>query len=921
MPLPSKALRYGQLVFKSAGEAVPTSGHEVFKVEFIDTAGEIKKGFYKPLAPSYPRILAQYSVASSVFMSTFVDRVAEERLVLNDQDEVIGTISIAIPDFKPLLQWTDPTPTDPQEKELVCPSVESLLLENFAEFIAILLTIGEDDEHPKNISTKGLIDRDMSFYDITYIMKGGRLSDSFLKDPPEILMRIRGSQLDNLPNSLPGTHSPARTIPANGNVAKIYKNFAEFQKLATNPSLLTEKGTISFQDQLFNAFLKQLILFDPELLRARLEHYFGDIKFDYSCLDEKQRSELRRVHPAYFQPRFEGQETFVDHMMKVLYDRYQQLYKAVVFYPGCPKNESGASVVSFSDYLRNKPSAMGQIMSQVDKKNEKMKEAWDAHQNVSDKKNDEDFIYIKKSSDRDAFLFNPKAWFQPVKIEQRYHQVWRDSLIFLIKDSLSQAKQLTKDLIDELSIKPIVLSQTNKTNITLDDPKLIQAAQLLEENDLDIDPNTTDCDKENGILLGLRELISFRKSLKKAALDYYKLERHELTAEKNQEFCRLVSGAIEKYENKIYHYLGDPRWSGWSKKFGELMSKILNLYGTFNFQRHLSSVDVPIENKVRHNYAELLQIPHTHEAVVSEAIKALFDWVNKLDKETFNGAISSIITECYSASSLNILSNRYREEPVTQYLKTSTDDNANKLAFILSSGGHSSTSLNTQLIKHLMTLFVSKTISSYTVSSIEDKTLGAIDVNLISVEYACERGNFNENIYTLHAIKYAKEDPRFTHLYSDSSFARFNKWMYKWVDSLDRSAFEDIIKKALSQYQPYTWNLFSKRSRSEDIYQALKDRNHSNAGILANIFTQGQIKDNSFNTILFKLLLKIMQTTISISKGPNLDAQLVMQVARDDTHIQCYLRSLATYAKNQTWEARPALTGHPKPIETNVNVL
>ncbi|STX49967.1 Uncharacterised protein [Legionella busanensis] len=917
MPLPSKALRYGQLVFKSAGEAVPTSGHEVFKVEFIDTAGEIKKGFYKPLAPSYPRILAQYSVASSVFMSTFVDRVAEERLVLNDQDEVIGTASIAIPDFKPLLQWTDPTPTDPQEKELVCPSVESLLLENFAEFIAILLTIGEDDEHPKNISTRGLIDRDMSFYDITYIMKGGRLSDSFLKDPPEILMRIRGSQLDNLPNSLPGTHSPARTIPANGNVTKIYKNFAEFQKLATNPSLLTEKGTISFQDQLFHAFLKQLILFDPELIRARLEHYFGDIKFDYSCLDEKQRSELKRIHPTYFQPKFEGQETFIDHMMKVLYDRYQQLYKAVVFYPGCPKNESGVSVVSFSDYLRNKPSAFGQIMSQVDNKNEKMKQAWDAHQDVSDKKNDEDFIYIKKPSDMDAFLFNPNAWFKSVKIEQRYHQVWRDSLIFLIKDSLSQAKQLTKELIDKLSIKPIVSSQTDKINITLDDPTLIKAAQLLEENDLDIDPLTTNCDKENSILLGLQELINFRKSLKKAALDYYKLERHELTIEKNQEFYQLISAAIGNYENKIHQYL---KGTSWSIKFGELMSKILNLYGTFNLQRHLSSVDAPIESKVRHNYAELLQIPHTHESVVSEAIKALFDWVNKLDKETFNGAISSIITEYYSASSLNILSNRYREEPVTQYLKTSTDNNANKLAFILSSGGHSSTSLNTQLIKHLMTLFVSKTISSYTVSSIEDKTLGAIDVNLISVEYACERGNFNENIYTLHAIKYAKEDQRFTHLYSDYSLTRFNKWMYKWVDSLERSAFEDIIKKALKEYEPL-FSFFSRRQRGENINQALKDKNHSNSGILANIFTQGETNSSSFNTILFKLLLKIMQTTISISKGPNLDAQLVMQVARDDIHIQHYLKSLATYAKDQTWELRPALTGHPRSITTNVAVL
>ncbi|STX27507.1 Uncharacterised protein [Legionella beliardensis] len=916
MPLPSKALRYDDLILKSAGEVVPTSGHEVFKVEFFDAAGEKKLGFYKPLSSTYPRILAEYSVATSVFMGTLLDRVAEERLVLNEHDEVIGSVSIAIPNFKPLQQWTEPTPADPHERERVCPSVETLLYDNFAELLLMLLLIGEDDGHPGNVSAMGLIDGDMRLYYVTHIMKGGRLSD-LLKDAPEILMRLRGSLFDNFPNSLPATHSPAHTIPSNGNVAKIYKNYAEFQKLAANPSLLTKDGPVSFQDQLFHALLKQLIIFDPQLLRARLEHYFGDRKFDYSCLDEQQRAELKRVHPTFFQPEFEQNETFVDHIMKVFYDRYQQLYRAAVFYPGCPKNDSGVAVVAFNDYLRNKPSAVQQIIAQAEEKNSRMDKAWkykkETHSASNNSSNNESFIHIEKPSiEIDKFLFDPSARFDPVKIKQRYHQVWRDSLIFLIKDSLSHAKRLAKELVDELRITPIVSSQVEKPVLTTDDAELTKALQLLD-SDLDSESISIDCDKNNSLLLGVKDLIKFRDALKSAAFNYYNLEIHELTVEKNQEFCRLVSDAILNYESNIYTHLSGTQWS---KKFGELMNKILNFYGNFNFQRHLSSPDSPIETKDKYNYAQLLKIPHTNPEVRSEAIKALFDWVNKLNKDTFNGIISTIIAEYYSPSSLNPLASRHREEPVTQYLKVSKEDNANKLAYILSTGGHSSTSLNTQLIKYLMKLFVSKTIQSYTVGGIEDKTIGAIDVNLSSVEYACEQGKFNENEYTLHAIQYAKTDPRFTHLYSTSSLARFNQWMYKWVAGLVSSDFESIIRQALTQYEPYAWNWFSKKGRGDEVRTVLKNKSLSNAGLLAYIFSRGETNDSSFNSKLFSLLLNRMQMAIAMSSEPEPDAQLVLKVAMAPEHIQYYLKSLADYAKGQSYEERPAITGHTEKTDS-----
>ncbi|STX30179.1 Uncharacterised protein [Legionella beliardensis] len=143
----------------------------------------------------------------------------------------------------------------------------------------------------------------------------------------------------------------------------------------------------------------------------------------------------------------------------------------------------------------------------------------------------------------------------------------------------------------------------------------------------------------------------------------------------------------------------------------------------------------------------------------------------------------------------------------------------------------------------------------------------------------------------------AKEDSQFTDLHTNDSLMHFNKWMYSWVNNLERSAFEGIIKKALKQYEPCTWNLFSKRGRSKEINQILKDRNSSNADCLANIFARGGMERNSFNGILFNLLLETIQVTLSFSGRLNTDAQLIMQIVRDEAHIKGYLQSFADYVK------------------------
>lgn len=131
------------------------------------------------------------------------------------------------------------------------------------------------------------------------------------------------------------------------------------------------------------------------------------------------------------------------------------------------------------------------------------------------------------------------------------------------------------------------------------------------------------------------------------------------------------------------------------------------------------------------------------------------------------------------------------------------------------------------------------------------------------------------------------------YLYSNDSLVRFNRWMYKWVDSLKKQEFEKIIQKALSERQQGSWNLFSRDRYSENLYQELKYGNTSNSDILAHIFKSS----DSFKPILFNILLQRMLTAAYFSKNFDNDAELVIQVSSDDARIRYYSQLLSNYTK------------------------
>ena len=380
MQLPRKALRDGQLRHTSAGQAVEASGHKVSKAEFTDSDGAIITGFFKPVGPDYTELSAKYSTAVSIAMRFALgDKVAEDRLVFNKQGQIVGTFSIAVDDYKPLLSFKGKVPSDQQEKELVCPSVRTLLKHDVASLLVSSWRYKDDDRHPGNFSLKYAIDPDMSLYNRTSKIKGGRLVDVIRNKDIEEATALQFAHITNFPNVPGRTHWPTYKLPDNYNFLKQNASYYEFQQLATNPALETDEGSTSFQEQMFNAMLKELLAFEPDMWMLAFDDYFGDTPLDYLSLDPYKSEQLSKYQPLLYNT-VTDRESFAKHALAVFQQEYDELCRTVVFYPGCEKNEYGVSVVSFNHFLRNKPSSLKKTLDWAESQNKLMATHWDRYQ-------------------------------------------------------------------------------------------------------------------------------------------------------------------------------------------------------------------------------------------------------------------------------------------------------------------------------------------------------------------------------------------------------------------------------------------------------------------------------------------------------------------------------------------------------------
>lgn len=921
MSLPLKAIRYGQWKKKTEGTVIPPSGHQVIKVEFVDTDGKKVLAFFKGVAPDYPPILCKYAVASSLMMRGWIgEAVAEERLVLNDKDEIVGTVSIALPEYKRLHGYGE-TALDNQEKELVNPSRETLMQRGCVELLAALYLIKEEDTHIYNIGTTrivdnavfgsekedgttrivhkvvfGSIDRDMSEYSRTHIMKGCRLVEGLLKPIPKKVMSLKPGDLDNFPNVEGRTHWPANNRPGNFNYFKHHLAAEAFQSLAANPSLETEKGPVSFQEQLFSALLKILLNSEPELRRARFEDYFGDLPLDYLSLELSKREALEREAPTKFNVET-NDKPFVDHILDFFQDEYNESYRTVVLYTGCKENDYGVSVVGFANFLRNKPSAFKNILEWAARENKRMDESWKAHlaKKTPSTTRENKPVGSEKGAIPtfvDSYCVAPEGRYNLEKMKQRYHKIWRDAHEPIVGAILEKARVLANDMANSMRVKPLPLKKIEVPSIG--DPKLTEAWQLLGEPEPVEESKKLDCHPESSLRVGLRALEIFIEQVHQRASDYYKLPLEELTPENNQLFIEFVDKLIRACEKGLGDALGNDKMNKWRSQFNPIAEDLQRLTCGLQFQRHLLSLrDLPLEVKAEYDYIALLKRKHTDEEVVTMCLNALFDWANKLEKGVLDDYINTVIEGAYKPSPYNVTANRPRAQRVKEYLKSSEgEDGANRLATILSTGGCTTTSLNTKLIKCLIPIMLQDT--------------NQVDVNLLSVRSACGREELDVALYTLRAKEFALNDKRFVHIHAKIRMEQLNEIMYQWVRDFPRPQFKKMVYLALSKYEPYGFNVFSHKKRGPIVRGYFEpERELSNEKILAFIFAEGGIDSTSLNPKLFKLILAKIKEDITTDKKKATDPayNIVLQAEIGDFNTCPLLSSLETYAKPRSFNS------------------
>lgn len=808
MGIPKKALRKSDLTFKTHGCVVSDSSHQTSKVSFVYENGEKVDGFYKELDKDYPPLLAKISVATSLFKRLFQgERSAEERLVFDEKDNLIGTVSIGLKDFKSFNFYEDEIPSDSSIKEQVIPSTQTLIEKNVMELLIGRWFLNDDDAHPHNQSLNGDIDFDMFFYWFTIWMKNPRM----LVGVPNPGINLTVSDWENFPNVKDAKpyHWPTYLRPGEKTL-QIYLPFGETILEKTLPKrypapeqFIGLASNEKAQEQKFLAALKALLTYQPDMVKNRLKELFGDLTLDYKCLDSNLAGKYEETFPQLCNAKTNTMP-FVDFMLNEMYQKhYNNLYRVVVLYMGCENNKHGVRLLPTYEALYRKPSYYKIIRNWVKAQNET--------------------LYKKESS---ALQYNLMA------LEKRYHQVWRDSFALTLRDLWTDAFDLTNEVLGLATCNKTIGKVTEDKKPT--DNDLTETMQLFAKitklSKEKIEPFIT-VDSKSKIREALRLLIEFTNKLGEATLEYYNKERKELQEKDSSNFSSTLRQLYIEYDKLIYLQLAHE--TSFAKKFSRISGNLKHLMDQVDFSVHLINEDEHIEEKISSTKLELL--PLNDEKLFAQFNKCLFEWAKSLKSEDFSKCILDIIQKHYAPSYINI--SRYREEPVKNYLAVSkADPGDNRLAYILGSGDVDTGALNKLLILHLTPLMLQTQ-------------------NLPSIQSAIRDNTFKSNIepYIQSAVKYAKTNPDIIHHFSTKGTQLFLETLFNWLDALPSPKFEGLIKSALVEYRKSTW----RGTREKEVEDIQKMNQGQPAKIVALIFLGGKDSSSLNAALLCKIVVAI----------------------------------------------------------------
>lgn len=838
---PKKALRESDLVTLTAGAAVKDSSHQTYRVQFIEN-GQTKKGFYKKLAPhdGYPELLLLMSVAMAFFnRMSLGKRSAEERIVVDDDGKIVGSLSIAIDEFRPLNFADEPVPKDEREKELVIPSTKTLIEKNFMELMISRWFGNDDDGHPHNYSMWGVIDHDMFWYWFVIYMKGVRPGIGV----PNTRINLTPRDWEDFPCIVDAKpyHHPAYNHPGENSIPaaavvptqvlkttlpKAYPDPLQFRNLAKSPEA---------HEQKFAAALKILLTYQPVMFRARLTELFGDRPLNYTSLDSTSpvlRAQYEKEFPSYCNSET-NKAPFIEFIMKMYQEHYDEAYRTIVFYMG-NTNRYGVRLQGTHEELRLKPSFYQNIRKWVDEQNKT--------------------LYI---NDAEPLKYNLD------ELEKRYHQVWRDSFAPTVKELLHGSYRLTNKLFQEVSdsapmkeIKAKVVTDDSLTNVW----DFIGAVPELNTEKI---KDLILVDKKSELRDALILLVDFTKKFNAIVTAYYVKKDHQnLSVEDNVSFCKQLSELHETYNYNIRAKLAFTGTN--ATEFAGILDRLETLKSQVNFRVHLMTNDDQMRHSHGTNFVKET-LPATHPEVLKQYNSALFVWAKGLNRDMLESYIRDVVDKQYTPM-VGFLANRHRAKPVKEYLAASQYDSGdNRLAYILSSGKEDGT-LNTLLIKHL------------THEMLKSQ-------HLPSIKKAIQDQSFDKDmaIFSKSVIDFAKENKQFVHLYNSQCASTFQNAVFSFVKKLDSQEFIKLIKTSLQIYEgglSYA-TLYGGKSRRSEVMGYIK-QNKDQAKILALTFNNGSDK-STLNEALLNEVMKLLK--IEYNKQPNVDLpeyKLIMQYNGDD---------------------------------------
>lgn len=851
MGLPKRALKESQLQFLTAGTAVNDGSHKIYKVSFIEN-GVIKNAFYKKLEPKnhYPELLAKLSVAASFFKRMFQgSRSAEERLVFDDEERLIGTLSIGIDGFKSFIFSDEPVPEDSITKEQVIPSTKTLIEKNFIEILLGRWFLDDDDGHGHNMGLKGDIDFDMFWYWLTILMKEPRPVIGIPKKRVNLTVRdwegfpnVKDSKPYHWPTyKHPGQETIPTVLPVQEKLVKLvipkmYPDPSQFEQLAHEPIA---------QEQKFAAALKILLTFQPDMVRKRLTELFGDMTLNYTSLDETDvtlRTLYEKEYPHLFNEE-NNVKPFVDFIMNVYQMHYDNLYRVVVFYMGCENNGYGVPLPSTCSALYHKPSFYKNIVE------------WAKTQNNT--------IFNKDDS---------SLKFDEEELQRRYHQIWRDAYAPTFKELLHDSYTLTNKLLQQVSTFSIILNEVEGKKTT--DDTLTNAWELfgtMPELSLDKITPLINVDRDSKLRSALILLVEFTGRFHEIAKAYYEKNRKDLTEEDNIEFSGQLLQLYNTYNLKIRQSLAHT--STLASEFNRIAVGLKQYTEQANFQLHLTTTDEQMkESTVATTPKEVL--PHTHEDVIRQFNDYLFLWAKNSRPEDLSHYINEIIDKHY-APMIEYLSKRHRAQPVKEYLLASMNESGdNRLAYILSSGDDTG-ALNTLIVQHLTPYM----LQTYPLQSIRN---------------AVKEGSFNTDIgiFTKAAVDFATHDRRFVHLSNLEGMSLFYKTMYTWLETLPSTQFNALVESALKEYESKLWWNTSRRTEV-DVYC----KKYSQSKSIAMTFLNGR-DSSSLNDILFDKIIAAIQKDVSKDREKlKMPGFRLFLCYNSKEHRADYFKEIKTYAE------------------------